>query len=621
MLKREKMFRLIRILLLPGLLVLCIYVTQLSLTALIDANGPFMARYLSLRGNTEELKRSSLLIDIADNVKAMVPEDACIEVSRVPLTVLLSFRYYVYPLKFVIPEVNDFNSQARICNGRYFVDLSAEIKTPSKNWHAFPLPGGAVLYGIGDSPAPSAHIVPRVPASSLGAYILFVCIEVLAGMFILYGFIPNADEWPLSGKLGGAFMFGFVGLTLPFWVLSLLRVHLTEFLVYTVIAMLLLLYYLFMNIRKKGRSVTYNWQGLDLTGMTFNVLGLGLLAFYFFMVIACPVGIVDEVHIWLLKAKMFFDLRILNFDYTEMITNYYPVFWPLNLTLQFIFTVGDHDQIAKWTSAFIFLSSMGLLKAIAMFLGLGRKMSWLVVFLFLIFFHHWTFFTALPENIFIALTMLSLACFIYWLQRQSRGALYATTFALIGLCGSKFEGTVVIGIFFIAFVLSQKFKLADLWPRVRSVWPLSLAFIIHPFWLLWLDWQGVHYSVFHLRREVTPENLISIMQMTVLYLADARITCMLICIAVIVPILWRNVRPWSQAERFILFLVAGLILFAYSAGLCWTNSDFWGFYPEVWMRLTSRAMPFAVVLWMSRVLGHEGRVQHLEARSESSVLC
>lgn len=592
----------IRMLLVPIAFLMCVYVGKLSITGLLGDRIGLLKEYISVGGNAKSMAHSALLIDTANRVKAMLPKDACIEVSRVPITLLLSFRYYVYPLKFTIPEVNDFHSQKRVCGGNYFVDLNAQIKNPPAHWREIPLKDGIRIFAIGDSPVDLHPSSPKTAEWSGWAYLCFLIVGFLIGLFILCGLISNIGDWPLSGKMGASFLLGLIGVTFPFWVLALFRVPLSDFIVYLGMCLLVFSSYLFMKRRRVSLANCFIIKKFSARSLMLNIIGLSVAVFFLTLIISYPIGIVDEVHIWLLKAKMFFDLRLLNFEYTEMITNYYPVFWPLYLTIQFIFTQGDHDQIAKWGSALIFFSSLGLMKSISMSLGLGKKASWLVVLVFLVYFHHWTFFTALAENIFIALVLLSVAFFVDWIKNGSKGSLYATVISLVGLCGAKFEGTVIVGFFFIAFLLSKLPKLNELWPVFKSISPLLIALLMQPLWLCWLDLQGVHYSIFHLRRELTPENFLAIFQITQMYLADSHITVIIIFIAILFPFLRRNERPWSQSERFIFFLVCGMVIFAYSAGLCWTNSDFWGYYTEVWLRLVSRAMPLAVILWMSRTL-------------------
>ena len=64
--------------------------------------------------------------------------------------------------------------------------------------------------------------------------------------------------------------------------------------------------------------------------------------------------------------------------------------------------------------------------------------------LYLILFHHWTFFTALPENLFMALLMAMTAWFIVWFKDPLHSRKYMTLGLVMasGLTLIKFEGAI-----------------------------------------------------------------------------------------------------------------------------------------------------------------------------------
>ncbi len=605
--KLTSRFSAVQILLLTIGIACSLYVAKLSWDDLFDVPVSFLSDCLARHGDIARIRdHAAPVIPIADSVKARIPPDACVEVSQLTLKTLLSLRYYLYPIKVVISENNDFNNRPRVCNGRYFIDVGSQIEEPPEDWRRIDLPQKAKLYAIGDSPVDLHRQVPSASPWSLWAFLCFSFIVFSMGLFLLCSFFPHAGDLPLSGKLGGAFLFGFVGETLVFWVLSLFRVPLTEVLVCGTTYGLLFLSYFVM--KKQGGSVAkaFPIPKATPTSVLCHLVGLAGMLFFFLLVVSYPVTAIDEVHIYLLKAKIFLDHRMLDFDYTEISTNSYPVFWPLYLTLQFIFTAGDHDQIAKLSSALVFMSSLGLMKSLAIGLGFDRRTSWLVVGVFLIFFHYYAIFTALAENISVALMLAGTACLIDWFKSKSKGSLYATVFILTGMCGVKYESLAVVGIFFLAAIFSENIKAGGLWQNIRSPLPLLMAALICPLWLFWLDLQGVHSYPAGTRGTFNPKDVFTTIGIIWGYFAHYRISLYILLLAIFFPLVIRNPRRWSPGERFLMFLTGGLLLYALINGLTWTmyfpDSDMRRYYPELLLRLAARAMPSAVLVWMSRTL-------------------
>lgn len=561
-----------------------------------------IVNFAAIGGDQDRWRRINPLTDVALSLKNMIPEDACVTVSNEKPMEYQTFKFYLYPVRISDAEANEFNNTPRSCRERYFIDLHGQIANPPRNWQGVDLLYGTRIFLIDGARLYPSREPDRIGIGAIARFFIFNFLVLATGLCLMVSLLPSIKNMPFGGKISCSFLLGLVAMTLPFLFLFLSGVPLTDGLVVFMSYGIFLISYFFMCKKQSNLlGIFCSMPGPSRRNYIWDFVLLLILAYFTLYIIAFPVAIIDEVHIWLLKARIFYHTRTADLSYLEYTNTYYPLLWPLNLALQSIFAGGEYEQFAKWTSAGIFLSSIGLIKFLGFQLGMGRRLSWVPVIFFLFFFFHWTFFTALPENIFIALLIMATALLIYWRNEGEVGAFFLCILALTGLVGVKFEGSIVVIIFIIAFLFSEKIVTQGLSRRFKVALLLAMPLILHMSWLLWLNLRPVPYSIFHMSHEFSFHNIYVLLRMAVYFLT--RPQTFLILILIRLSILYTaNDRKWSSHERFLSLIIAGMLIFSYIAGLRWPTKDIFLYYAEVMTRLCSRAMPLFVLLWMSRIL-------------------
>lgn len=580
---------------------------------LLDQGLPYIRGLLQVQGDYDRWNRSKPLTVIALEAKKNIPTGACVESSfpkAGPIPTSVFFRYQLFELKIKDNWLYAFNSTQNACNGRFFIDLDQSFRGPFKREIA--LAAGAKIFVL-EEPS-SRTLVPQGSASAirvLAVFLMFNGLTLITGIFIFFGFFPKNIGMGLWGVLSTSFLLGFAGITMLFWMMSLLGISLSQPLIVSVLLAFLVSGYFFMKLQGGQISIVHKVSKSSLTEM---VLSIGIVAVLFFFVlytISFPICIWDEVYIWLLKAKMFFVQRGLIFDYTEYTNNYYPVIWPLNLALQYILADGHYDQMAKWTSGLFFLCLAGQLNLIARSLRLSRRDSMLVVLIFLVGFNHWTFFTALPENIHIAFTAMVIAFFIAWLDKKNSTCKVIALIALLTVSGIKFEGFLT-GIFiFVAYVLSAP-DFNKMRKDLAGAMPFLTTILVYGGWLAWVSFNQIPFKIFHLHGAPSLANFAALFKMVASFMRADPGIFIIVLVAFTVPFVTGVQRPWSRGEKALLIFCSCLIVFDLTAGICWPHREFVTYYPEVLTRLFSRTTLFLLVLWMSRTFGKSERSGHFE---------
>jgi hypothetical protein len=170
--------------------------------------------------------------------------------------------------------------------------------------------------------------------------------------------------------------------------------------------------------------------------------------------------------------------------------------------------------------------------------------------------------------------------------------------ALCGVAMVKFEGFVISALFLVSFFFVDRPSLNNIWKFILKMWPLGLAFIVHAVWLFWLKFNHISYTVFHLQGNFSFENVLSLIRMLTAFVFQAQ-NILFIYAVLMISIVLRIWKGWGEKEFFLFFLCFGMIIFALSAGMLWSNNDFVLYYPEVLARLFSRVMPFLTIFWMA----------------------
>jgi len=328
-------------------------------------------------------------------------------------------------------------------------------------------------------------------------------------------------------------------------------------------------------------------------------LSLSLIFLFIGIIISIPISVWDEMSIWILKARIFSAHQGLDFSYTEATNNYYPILWPLNNAFYFNL-IGDYDEIAKWISALTFFSFLAQLRGCLFFLGVKRPLLWPLIALYLILFQHWTFYTALPENLLMAFLMAMTAWGLMWFKDplHSRKYLLLALVMALGLTLTKFEGAIIACLGGLSLILTQRKELLNKKYRLYGA-SLLILFFIPWGWSHWVEIQGNQVLYYHLHGQISVQNINTMVKMTMGFLMKTKIF-FLMGAAVLSVLALCQYQPWAKEGKFLLFWGAALILFSITAGLFWPSADLQRYYPEVLSRLLIRATPILMLIWAMR---------------------
>jgi len=339
-----------------------------------------------------------------------------------------------------------------------------------------------------------------------------------------------------------------------------------------------------------------------LSGMCLIVLLISV----FIITITTPVRDWDGMSHWILKAKAIFHAKQLVFDYTHL--NYYPLLWPLNISIQFELLGGMFDEVAQWTSALFFLVFiMQLIKALAV-IGVGHSIRYLMVIVFIInafqnpFREYITanFVIANAENIFLAYLSAAISTILVWLRYRRRSEyMMLGVLMMCGLNLSKLEG----GVASIFLIVSLSLLLFNIKIKAREkIWlGLSLLTVFLP--LGWVHWINIHdygSRLSHLRTSLSIEKLCILMKMSSQYFFINNLALLFI-LGVLYLSVYPNKKNWNGMEKFLFLASVLFLLFACFAIVGWPADRIATLFPVVFSRLFLHAAPIFLLLLGSKL--------------------
>ena len=526
------------------------------------------------------------LARVAMQAQASIPMNACVETSfskQAPSLEAGTLKYYLYPIKVKDVWQNQFNQNNKACDTGYFININKPVTNSFKN--------------------------PRLSGDLFKSF-AFHGLTLVTGVFLFFTLFPQGmallNCWQV---LSTCFLLGVAIITMFFLLLTAAGMKLTIITTSGGLLLIVLISYGWLLMRKGRIVFNQGVRSFSLNEFLLRAITVFLMIFCLMYTLALPIGIWDEVIIWLLKAKMFFISQGFIFDYTEFTNNYYPLMWPLNITVQYVLMGGVFEQAAKWTSAFMFLCLLGQLSIIAKCLGLNAKWQKIAICLFIVLFNHWTFFTALPENIYIAFTVMAVAFCLLWMQQDRNAKLGVVLIALWALSCIKFEGFLT-GIFlFLAYLISNPNVFRDK-KKIMKVSLLLSSVIVYGLWMWWLTHNHIPFKMFHVQGGFSLNNIEGLGEMLFKQMANGGVIYGVVFVAML--ILNRRLS-WPRPQVLVIIFSFILLLFSLFAGVCWPHQEFLRYYPEVLTRLFSRVSCFLMVIWLwgiVKLLGNENNVKN-----------
>lgn len=529
---------------------------------------------------------------------ALIPSGASVTYRKdnVRMIDVIAIRYALYPVRVA--------DQAQ-----YVLDLTGD-RVAGSDWTVKTLFNDAKLYAQPGYPFLNPqHKAKRSRIVEFAVFLLVSVVISLTGSNFLRAIGIGSAVLGRVWFLGTAYLTGFVVFNWAFWICLMVGVLLDLPVVLGVVTIVFVISMVSKRMSPKERSedagtsinIKHNkssWPQPVLFAMR------SLTAFVLIMVVllicAIPLTVWDEMLMWVLKAKMiFYDGRI-DFHYLDVTHVYYPNLWPLHIHIFFKAVGGCYSEVLKWVSASVFLAFVSQIMGALRSLNFKSLLSGFAVSVYLLVFMNFIFFTALPENIFYALSLCMVAALVLWLRdvKKTRFLLLAAVMAF-GLSGVKFEGGLLIFAVGVCAALAGLLSGLSLKSLPGLLW-LLVPGAVPWLWTVWLKQHGYPYSIYHFANPPVLEN-ISAITVVVLRSLSQWENILLLSIMSGVFITAGNRRPWDVAERFLALTVLVFVGFSVSSVIFWPANDIALYFPEVLDRLFLRAAPFVMLFWAGRV--------------------
>jgi len=462
--------------------------------------------FYKANGNFQVLRLSDPINFTIQRAKIVIPKDARVGMSPQNwVWTRCKARYALYP--FELTKETDWE---------YFIDFDHGIKNPTDHWKQLTLFRNVVLYAkpgfefLTKGPSPP---LKNYPGGSIFIVFLGVIVfHILVGTAILsllnISCQPQQRVWYLSI----AYLAGYVCLTLSTWLYLLVGGPFEKIYMLSLWGLILVLLIIcskkaWINNLKETMSFKNRTSetGLGLIGKTFLFLSMVLILTIVLLTVLTPVLSWDAMSHWIMKSKVIFHQKALVFDYTGH--NEYPILWPLNVAIQFLFAGGTYDELAKWTSAALFLSLIVQLISGLRMLRLGERWIWMLISTFLLCFLTDNMMIAYAENAFYAFfTATMVASIAYFQNNKDKKYFILTVFMAIGLSAVKLEGAIASGIIAFAFASlgAPPFSNKKYWFNALCI---SSTCLVTGAWIYWQYKAGYFSESIHAQEPFTLEKI------------------------------------------------------------------------------------------------------------------
>lgn len=504
----------------------------------------------------------------------------------------IAMRYAVYPARVKEPW-------------NYALDVAGKPDAAFSSWISHALSGGAVLYVRPGyqllNPSPPA---PRNRGVERAFFFILSLTITLIGVQYLRALGIGPSVLGIAWFLATGYLCGFIIIHAMGWAVLLTGGILDSWTLAMVIVIsaasarilkgCLRLQEIRMVVHAKEKDSFKRWRMFS-HGSALFVLMMVVLT-----TIVIPITVWDEMFIWIMRARMmFFDGKI-DFSYFPATNVYYPILWPLHVHLFFKAAGGCFSELLKWVSAAVFLVFIAQLRAVCVFLKIDRSWILAVIVVYLLVFMNFIFFTALPENIFSALSLATVAGLLLWLREGRRRYLALAIFMALGLSGVKFEGAILAGALAVCAALAGRVggkSFRQLAPLLWFIIPCAVPKL----WTAWLTAHDHSFSIYHFGNPLVLDNVLAVGEVIGHSLLKWR-NLLIIGLTAAGYALFVRGRPWNHFQVFLWLAFLAFTGFSVVSVLFWPTNDIQLYYPEVLDRLFLRATPFLALFLASRAI-------------------
>lgn len=472
-----------------ALFFISVFLTSFKLNNNLRIAYGTVASFCHARGNFQALRLSDPINYASYKVRSAITPESKVDMSPQEYNMLrVTARYALYPL-----ELNK--------NWDYFIDFDQGISAPSEEWKRQEILPNILLYAKKGAeftlPSDASLNLKGYPQTYifltfLGITIFYVIVGIAILALIKIPCLPGERFWYLSTS----YLLGFVSITTVVWGYLILGgpfermpvslICLTVFALLIMPSPKIFVANLLDQLNFK-RSFAKAKQILTDQPL-LSVAAIALISIIILSTILTPVFGWDAMSHWIIKSKVVFQHKHLDFHYTHL--NGYPLLWPLNIALGFLFAGGIYDELAQWTSAAIFLAFIFQLTGGLKKLKLPSRWTLILLITFLLCFMSSYMTSSYAENILFAFLSGTLVAVILVLQNNhDKKYLLLAILMALGLSTSKMEGAVATGIiaFGLASLGSPPFRSRK---NLLNAIYIASTCVITAAWLLWINHMG-----------------------------------------------------------------------------------------------------------------------------------
>lgn len=567
-------------------------ITSNKIHALILRTYSSVAEFYDAKGNMQYLRLRDPINYAAHQAKSIIPENAKVDLSpRDWVFARCQARYFLYPF-----ELNK--------DWDFFIDYDQSIKDPPSNWKSVKLFRNIIIYAkpgfefLKDSKDESIRSYPTGPIvfTFIWVSLFYVLIGIAVLSLIKIPYDPEQRHWFLSTS----YLAGFVCLTsftLGYLILGGAFEKIHVFIMWTGI-LLVAIFFSRSDLLKNLKLIfcarkTNIEEGSNLIEKLLIVLAAGSLFMIILTTVLSPVLSWDAMSHWIMKSKVIFTHKALSFSYTTH--NDYPLLWPLSVANHFLFAGGMYDELAKWSSALLFLCCISQIVGCLRFMKLSKRLIWMLLNIFLLGFYSTNMTIAYAENAFYVFTTGTVFAILASFQNKERfNYLFLTVIMAIGLSSVKQEGIVAVAI--IAFVVASlghpMFSNKKNWFFAASIMSVCLFPIV---WTFRQYNEGYFRSSIHFSEIITldkVQHIVVLMSQSLMLAFEFKGIAILVLFAIFCIV--RINKNKDETEIFLFRVSLLLILFSFAAFTCWTTASIAGQMPTL-ARIFLHSVPVIIL--------------------------
>jgi len=466
--------------------ILAIIVCSVQLKILMKGTNFAKEQFIFVNGNYEKIRNLNVITYTVNEAKSIAENNAHFEMSPSRWNYFrVKSKYILYPT-LLSPDWS------------YYIDFENKFKPPDDSWKSRKLATGIMVYakpGHDFTTASRKDFIDHYPVfNNLLIFLFASFLNILIGILILSMLKISCDETGSLFFLSTSYLAGFICLTFGLWIFLVLGGTLSRpVIVCNFIVIFVLIFS--VNSRESIKNFIGCFYPKNIIGILPNrfwsiplcFISLFFLSCILFLTISLPVWDWDSMSHWILKSKVIFHHKTLNFHYTHH--NDYPILWPLNIAIQFVLLGGSYDEMAKWTAALLYLCFISQLISGLRILKIDRNLTWLIILLFISCFTYRPVYTGYAENGYFAFMAGCFSSMLLWLQHpQKRGYLFLGILMGFGLATVKIEGAVASLIIGLSILLLREGPITR--DRKTICIGFLLSFLTTLFWIIWVKTHG-----------------------------------------------------------------------------------------------------------------------------------